>query len=322
MKVAAYHRYGSPDVVQIEEVDKPVLKADQVLIEVRAASINPLDYHFVRGIPYVGRLMTGLRKPRLPRLGVDVAGVVEAVGSSVTAFKPGDEVFGNCRGALAEYACAAEADLVAKPADMTFEQAAAIPVAAFTALQGLRDKGRVRPGQKVLINGAAGGVGTFAVQIAKWLGAHVTGVCSTRNVDLVRSLGADRVIDYTQEDFTRGPEKYDLIFDCIGNHPVRECRRVSSAGAVYMAVGAKPGRWIAPIPRMLGAALLSRFVRPRVSLVLARRSREDLKTLCDLVREGKVTPVIDSRYRLSETSEAIRYLLQGHARGKVVITST
>ena len=216
MKAAVYTRYGPPDVVQITDVEKPVPKDNEVLIKVRAASVNPLDWHYMRGTPYVLRVMAGLRKPKITRLGVDVAGQVEAVGRNVTQFKPGDEVFGSCRGAFAEYACTSESALVMKPDNVTFEQAASVPVAAFTALQGLRDKGHIQPGQKVLINGAAGGVGTFAVQIAKSFGADVTGVCSTRNVDMVRSIGADHVIDYTQEDFTKSGQRYDLILDCVG----------------------------------------------------------------------------------------------------------
>ena len=227
MKAIVYHNYGSPDVLRFEEIEKPIAGDNEVLIKVRAASVNPLDWHFMRGTPYLVRLMAGLRKPKVTRLGVDVAGQVEAVGRNVTQFKPGDEVFGSCRGAFAEYACAPPSRaLVMKPDNVTFEQAASVPVAAFTALQGLRDKGHIQPGQKVLINGAAGGVGTFAVQIAKSFGADVTGVCSTRNVDMVRSIGADQVIDYTQEDFTKSGQRYDLIFDCVGNHSLSACRRV------------------------------------------------------------------------------------------------
>ncbi len=228
MKAIVYHNYGPPDVLKYEEIVAPTAGDDEVLIRVRAASVNPLDWHFMRGTPYFLRIMTGLLKPKDRRLGVDVAGQVEAVGRNVTQFKPGDEVFGSCRGAFAEYACTAESALVTKPDNVTFEQAASVPVAAYTALQGLRDKGHIQPGHKVLINGAAGGVGTLAVQIAKSFGAEVTGVCSTRNVDLVRSLGADRVIDYTQEDFTKSGQGYDLIFDCVGNHSLSAYRRVLS----------------------------------------------------------------------------------------------
>src|SRR5208282_4799228 len=226
MKAVVYYQYGSPDVLKCEETEKPVPGDGEVLIKVRAASVNPLDWHFMRGTPYMLRIMAGPGQPKDKRLGVDVAGQVEGVGRNVTQFKPGDEVFGACRGAFAEYACASESALVMKPDNVTFEQAASAPVAAFTALQGLRDMGHIKPGQKVLINGAAGGVGTFAVQIAKWFGAEVTGVCSTRNVDMVRSLGADQVIDYTQEDFTERGQRYDLFFDCVGNHSLSACTRV------------------------------------------------------------------------------------------------
>src|ERR1019366_8300846 len=265
--------------------------------------------------------MVGLRKPKITRLGVDVAGQVEAVGRNVTQFKPGDEVFGSCRGAFAEYACTPESALVSKPNNVTFEQAASVPVAAYSALQGLRDKGHIQPGQRVLINGAAGGVGTFAVQIAKSFGAHVTGVCSTTNVDMVRSIGADRVIDYTQEDFTKGTERYDLIFDCVGNHSLLACRRVLNPKGIYIGVGGPSGRWmIGPLASAITALVLSRFVGQNFVTILAKRSKEDLTVMHELMKAGKVTPVIDKRYTLSEVPEAIRYLEEGHARGKVVIT--
>jgi NADPH:quinone reductase-like Zn-dependent oxidoreductase len=322
MKAAVYTRYGSPDVVQITDVEKRVPKDDEVLIKVRAASVNPLDWHFMRGTPYFLRLMAGLRKPKDKRLGVDVAGQVEAVGGNVKQFKPGDEVFGACRGAFAEYACTSESALVTKPNNVTFEQAASVPIAAFTALQGLRDKGEIQPGQKVLINGAAGGVGTFAVQIAKWFGAEVTGVCSTRNVDMVRSIGADRVIDYTREDFTKSGQLYDLFFDCVGNHSLLACRRVLNPKGNYVPVGGSAGRWmIGPLVRAITTLVLSRFVSEKlVAFFLAKSSKEDLNLMHELMKAGKVTPVIDKRYRLSEVPEAIRYLEEGHARGKVVIT--
>jgi NADPH:quinone reductase-like Zn-dependent oxidoreductase len=321
MKAAVYTRYGPPDVVQITDVEKPSPQDDEVLIRVRAASVNPLDWHFMRGTPYFLRIMTGLLNPKDPRLGVDVAGQVEAVGRNVTQFQPGDAVFGSCRGAFAEYACTPESALVTKPENVTFEQAASVPVAAYTALQGLRDKGQLQPGHKVLINGAAGGVGTLAVQIAKSFGAEVTGVCSTRNVDLVRSLGADRVIDYTQEDFTKGGQRYDLIFDCVGNHSLSAYRRVLSPKGTYIAVGGPSGRWmIGALAGSVAALVLSRFVSQNFVMVLAKRSKEDLTLVQKLMESGKVTPVIDKRYRLSEVPEAIRYLEEGHARGKVVIT--
>ena len=320
MKAAVCSRYGPPDVVQITDVEKPVPKDNEVLIEVRAASVNPFDWHLMRGTPYIVRIMAGLLKPKDKRLGVDVAGQVEAVGRNVTQFKPGDEVFGACRGAFAEYACTSESALVMKPDNVTFEQAASAPVAAFTALQGLRDKGQIQPGQKVLINGAAGGVGTFAVQIAKWFGADVTGVCSTRNADMVRSIGADRVIDYTQEDFTKSGQRYDLFFDCVGNHSLLACRRVLNPKGIYIVVGGPDGRWLGPLARMIKTLVLSRFVSQNLVMFLARRSKEDLTIMHELMKAGKVTPVIDKRYKLSEVPEAIRYLEEGHARGKVVIT--
>lgn len=319
MKAIVCHNYGPPDVLRCEEVEKPAPGDDEVLIKVRAASGNPLDWKIMKGRPYIARIMFGLRKPKNTRPGVDVAGQVEAVGRTVTQFKPGDEVFGSCRGAFAEYVCALESTLVTKPDNVSFEQAASVPVAAYTALQGLRDKGRIQPGQKVLINGAAGGVGTFAVQIAKWLGAEVTGVCSTRNVEMVRSIGADHVIDYTQEDFTKGGQGYDVLFDCIGNHPLSACRRILNPnGRCVMAGG--PDKLQNILTRALTALVLSRFVSQKFVLFIARRSKEDLTIMHELMKAGNVTPVVDRRYRLSECAEALRYLAEGHARGKVVIT--
>lgn len=320
MKAIVYHHYGSPDVLSYEEIDKPTAGDDQVLIRVRAASVNPRDWHFMRGTPYILRIGAGLRKPNVTRLGVDVAGQVEAVGRNVTQFKPGDYVFGVCDGSFAEYACASESALVMKPDNLTFEQTAAAPVAAFTALQSLRDKGHIRPGQTVLINGAAGGVGTFAVQIAKSFGAGVTGVCSTRNVNMVRSIGADRVIDYTQEDFTKSGQRYDLILDCVGNHSLLACRRALKPKGTYIMIGGPAGRWIRPLDRAIRALVLSRFVSQNLVLFLAKATKEDLAMMCDLMEAGKVTPVIDKRYQLSEVPAAVRHLEQGHARGKVVIT--
>ncbi|MGD0793301.1 MAG: NAD(P)-dependent alcohol dehydrogenase [Terriglobales bacterium] len=328
MKAVVYYNYGSPDVLKCEEIEKPTVGDNEVLIRIRAASVNPADWHFMRGTPYFIRILAGLRKPKVTRLGVDVAGQVEAVGRNVTQFKPGDAVFGACRGAFAEYACTSESALVMKPDNVTFEQAASVPIAAVTALQGLRlgglgDKGQIQPGQRVLINGAAGGVGTFAVQIAKSFGADVTGVCSTRNVDMVRSIGADRVIDYTQEDFTKSGQRYDLFFDCVGNHSLLACRRVLNPKGIYIPVGGEGGRWmIGPLARSITARVLSRFVSQKlVAFFLARLSKEgDLTIMRDLMEAGKVTPVIDKRYRLNEVPEAIRYLEEGHARGKVVIT--
>jgi NADPH:quinone reductase-like Zn-dependent oxidoreductase len=332
MKAIVYHNYGSPDVLKCEEIEKPTAGDNGVLIKVRAASVNPLDAGLMRG---AGRVVNGLRKPKVKGLGVDVAGQVEAVGRNVTQFKPGDEVFGVCindpqdsalrvwipQGAFAEYACAPESALVMKPDNVTFEQAASVSVAAFTALQGLRDKGQIQQGQKVLINGAAGGVGTFAVQIAKSFGAEITGVCSTRNVEMVRSIGADRVIDYTQQDFTKSGQCYDLIFDCVGNHSLSACRRVLNPKGICVMVGDRSGRGMVGIlTRLITALVLSWFVSQKFVTFLARPNKDDLTIMHDLMKTGKVTPVIDRRYSLSEVPEAIRYLEERHARGKVVIT--
>ncbi len=321
MKAIVRCDYGSPDVLKLEDVEKPVPGDDQLLVRVRAAALNPLDWHYLRGTPYVARMEMGLRRPKVTRLGVDFAGTVESVGRNVTQFKPGDEVFGGRTGALAQYVSVREdRAVVPKPANLTFEQAAAVPVAAITALQALRDKGKLQPGQKVLVNGASGGVGTFAVQIAKSLGADVTAVCSTKNVDMVRSIGADRVIDYTREDFTRGGQRYDLILDNVGNHSLSQCRRALNPRGKYIMVGGPSGRWIDPLPRAFNAFVLSRFVSQDMGMFLAELNKKDLTVLRDLMQDGKVTPLIDRRYRLSEVPEAIRYLEQGHARGKVVVT--
>lgn len=321
MKAAIYTSYGPPDVVQIADVEKPVPKDDEVLMKVRAASLNPLDWHFMRGTPYAVRLVAGLRKPKVTGLGVDVAGQVEAVGNKVSQFKPGDEVFGSCRKAIAEYVCAPESKLVLKPKNITFEQAASVPVAAYTALQGLRDKGHTQPGQKVLINGAAGGVGTFAVQIAKSFGANVTGVCSTRNRDLVRSIGADRVIDYTQEDFTKRAERYDVFLDCVGNHSLSASRRVLSPKGVYVGAGGTTDNWmIRPLLRAIASIVFSLFSSQKFPMILAKPNKVDLNFMREQMESGKIVPVIDTSYRLTEVAEAIRYLETGHARGKVVIT--
>jgi NADPH:quinone reductase-like Zn-dependent oxidoreductase len=269
MKAIVCRSYGSPDVLRCQETEKPAPADNEVLIRVRAASVNPLDWHMMRGSPSIVRIVAGLRRPKDTRTGVDVAGQVEAVGGKVTRFKPGDEVFGSCRGAFAEYACAPESTVDMKPHNVTFEQAASVPVAAFTALQGLRDKGKIQPRHKVLINGAAGGVGTFAVQIAKSFGAEVTGVCSTRNVDMVRSIGADRVIDYTQEDFTEGALRYDLLFDCIGNHSLSACRRVMNPNAIHVAVGASNVTSIGIVAGMIGKLVLPRFVNQKFAGFIA-----------------------------------------------------
>ena len=322
MKAAIYTRYGPPDVVEIAEVQEPVPKDDEVLIKVRAASVNPLDWRMVRGVPRIFRVLFRLRAPTATepaRPGRDVAGQIEAVGRNVSQLKPGGEVFGVCSGAFAECACASESKLASKPQSLSFEQAAAVPVAAVTALQGLRDHGHIQPGQKVLINGAAGGVGTFGVQIAKSFGADVTGVCSTGNVEMVRSIGADRVIDYTQEDFTQSDERYDLILDCVGNRSLSAYRRVLSPKGICVLVGAPKDLGIFLI-RALTAPVLGLFVSQKFVMFIAKITKEDLNILSELMVAGKVKTVIDRCYRLSETAEAFRYLEQGHARGKVVIT--
>ena len=321
MKATVYHRYGSPDVLNCEEVEKPIAGDNEVLIKVRAASVNPYDWHFMRGTPYFLRLLAGLTKPKDPRLGVDVAGRVEAVGKKVTQFKPGNEVFGACRGAFAEYACAPESSLAMKPDNVTSEQASSVAIAALTALQGLRDKGKLQAGLKVLVNGAAGGVGTFAVQIAKSFGAEVTGVCSTRNVDMVRSIGADHVIDYTQEDFIESGRRYDVILDNVGNRSLVTFRRILNPKGIYVGAGGSAGRWmIGALARMIAAPLLSLFGSKTMTGILAKMNQQDLNVMHDLMKSGKVKPVIDRSYKLSEVPEAIRYLETGHARGKVVIT--
>ncbi len=321
MKAIIYTEYGSPDVLRFTDAARPVPKDDQVLVKIRAAAINPLDWHFLRGTPHLLRLIIGWRRPKNPGLGVDLAGEVEAVGKNVTRFRPGDAVFGMCRGALAEYACAAERSLAPKPANVTFEQAAAVTVAAISALQGLRDKGRVQPGQRVLINGAAGGVGTFAVQLARWLGAEVTGVCSTRNADLVRSIGAHHVVDYTREDFTQGGPRFDLILDMIGNHSLAGLRRALTAKGVLVPVGAPDsGGWLEPLPGMIGSGIAALFMSQSLRPLLARLSGPDLVVLQELLQTGKIIPVIDRSYPLREAPDAIRYLETGRARGKIVIT--
>jgi NADPH:quinone reductase-like Zn-dependent oxidoreductase len=325
MKAVVYTDYGSPDVLQIKDIKKPVPNDDQVLVKVRATSVNPYDWHFIRGTPYIMRaMMVGLRKPKDPRLGVDYAGTVEAVGKNVTQFKPGDEVFGGRGGAFAEYVCArADRSITLKPANLTFEQAACVSLAGLTALQGLRDGGHVQPGQKVLINGASGGVGTFAVQIAKSLGADVTGVCSGRNVDLVRSLGADHVIDYTKEDFMKGEQRYDVILDNVGTQPLSGFRRVLTPNGNYVMIGGggpNDGKWVGPMARPLKAMFMSPFISQKMGFFMAKQDKSDLNILADLMQSGKVTPVIDRTYPFNQIADAIRYLEQGHARGKVVVT--
>ncbi len=320
MKAIVQDRYGSPDVLELRDIDKPEIGDDGILVRVRAASVNAYDWHLMRGEPFPARMENGWRRPRSGVRGVDLAGHVEAVGRNVTEFRPGDEVIGHRGGSFAEYVHGREQNFVAKPANVTFEQAAAVPVAGLTALQGLRDKGQLQPGQTVLINGASGGVGTFAVQIAKVLGGDVTGVCSTRNMELVRSLGADRVIDYTQEDFTRSGARYDLIFDIAGSRPLRACRRVLAPAGTLVVVGGPSGRWVRPIDRMALAVVLSRFGSGTMLPFLAKHSHPDLVILRDLLEAGKIAPVIDRTYPLHQAPDAVRYVEAGHARGKVVIT--
>jgi NADPH:quinone reductase-like Zn-dependent oxidoreductase len=325
IKAVVYHEYGSPDVLRIEEVDKPVPNDNQLLVKVRAVSINPLDWHFVEGTPYVMRGMgVGLLKPTLERFGVDYAGTVEAVGKNVTQFKPGDEVFGGKNGAFAEYITVmADRAVALKPANISFEQAASVPIAGITALQALRDSGKVQPGQKILINGASGGVGTFAVQIAKSLGADVTGVCSTKNVDLVRSLGADQVIDYTKEDFTKSGQRYDVVLDNVGTQPLLGFMRVLNPNGRYVLIGGggpNDAGFVGPLARPVKTMVLSRFVNKKMGMMFAELNHKDLAEFADLMQSGKVKPVIDRTYPLNQISDALRYLEAGHARGKVVLT--
>lgn len=323
MQAVLYRCYGTPQVLKLEEVAKPVPADDELLVKVRAASLNPLDWHYLSGTPYIVRLDAGIGAPKDPRMGVDFSGTVEAVGKSVQHFKVGDEVFGGRDGAFAEYLTVRESRAVAvKPQGVSFEQAAALPIAAITALQALRDKGKLRAGQKVLINGASGGVGTFAVQLAKWLGGEVTGVCSTKNVELVRSLGADHVIDYTREDFTRGAEHFDLIIDNVGNHPLLEYRRVMTPHGILVLVGGGPtpsGQMLGGLTIMLKGLILNPFVSQSFEPFLAELNPKDLSLLAGLIQQGKLKPVIDRRYPLAQLPEAMSYLEAGHARGKIVI---
>lgn len=321
MKAIVYCEYGPPEILQLKDIEKPAPKENEVLVKVRAASVNPADS------VYSGRarFVTGLRKPRSTRFGIDYAGTVEAVGKNVTRFKPGDDVFGSKNGAAAEYVCVAEdRGIVLKPSNISFEQGAAVGVAGVTALQGLRDKGEVQSGQKVLVNGASGGVGTFAVQIAKSFGTEVTGVCSTRNIDLVRSIGVDRVIDYTKEDFTKTDQHYDVLFDLVGNHSFSERRRILNANGICVMAGIGGAGWhegiLGRLAGELNAYLRSRFTSQKFLTYLARINQQDLAVLADLIQAEKITPVVDKTFSLSQTRDAVRYLETGHARGKVVIT--
>jgi NADPH:quinone reductase-like Zn-dependent oxidoreductase len=324
MTAIIYCDYGVANL-KLEQIEKPTPADDQLLVRVKAASINPYDWHFVEGTPYVMRAMIGgLRKPKDIRLGVDFAGTVEAVGKNVTKFKPGDEVFGGRGGAFGQYVCPRESRAVAlKPASVSFEDAAAVNIAGLTALQGVRDKGKVQAGQKVLINGASGGVGTFAVQIAKSYGAEVTGVCSTRNVDLVQSLGADHVIDYTKEDFTKGAERYDVMLDNVGNHSLSECRGVLTPTGKYVLIGggnANEQGFLGGLGKALWAMVYSKFIKQPMGMMMADANGNDLAILAEMMQNGKLKAVIDRTYKLAETPDAIRYVEQGHARGKVIIT--
>ena len=321
MKAIVQKKFGSPDdVLELQEIDKPVVKDDEVLVRVHAASIHIGDSYGMRGVPYLLRPVFSLSRAKNRVPGTDIAGTVEAVDKSVTQLRPGDEVFGWCKGAFAEYVSVSEDALALKPANLTFEQAGAVGVSAFTALQALRDHGKVQPGQRVLITGASGGVGTFAVQIAKSLGAEVTGVCSTRNVDMVRSIGADQVIDYTQEDFTRNGQHYDLILDNVGNHSLADTRAALTPNGTLLANGAPVSGWVGGLGRPAKAFVLSLFVRQQGRPFVSLPNKEDLATLKELAEAGKVTPVIDRTYPLSETHEAMAHVGEGHAQGTTIIT--
>jgi NADPH:quinone reductase-like Zn-dependent oxidoreductase len=321
MQAVVYRCYGPPDVLQLEEIEKPTPGPKQLLVKVHAASVNPLDWHMMRGEPYLMRAEAGMGRPAEERFGVDFAGVVEATGQEVSRFKAGDEVFGMTTGTFAQYVLVGDSRSVTlKPPQVSFEDAAAAPVAALTALQALRDAGRIRPGQKVLINGASGGVGTYAVQIAKSYGAEVTGVCSTRNIDLVKSLGADHVIDYTKENFTESGKQYDLIIDNVGSHSLQAYRQALPDDGVFVIVGGqKGGKWLGPMTSWIRATALSPFVSQDLMKLMTQGNQKDLDILGDLMREGKVRSVIDRRYGLNEVRQAVAYVEEGHARAKVVI---
>jgi NADPH:quinone reductase-like Zn-dependent oxidoreductase len=320
VKAIVHSRYGAPDVLELKDIDQPVVDFDAVLVRVHAAAVGKGDWLTVGGLPYVARMRYGLPKPKHPVPGFDVAGRIEAVGSNVTQLQPDDEVFGWCNGSFAEYASVPEGQLVRKPANLTFEQAAAVPISGFAALQALRDTGGVQPGQKVVIIGASGGVGSFAVQLAKAFGAEVTGVCSTKSVELVRSLGADYVIDYTQEDFTRSGQRYDLILEMAGNRSLSDLRRALTPKGTLVLVGGSGGRWFMGIGRTLRAVLVSLFVRQRLRSFFSKPKRADLVVLKKFIEAGEVTPVIDRAFPLSETAEAIRYVGERSTQGKTVIT--
>lgn len=321
MKAVTYRCYGSPEVLEFGDIEKPVPAGDEVLVRVQAAAVNPLDWHYMRGSPYLMRLMSGLGAPKDTGFGVDFSGAVEAVGRDVRSFKPGDEVFGGKGGAFAEYISISEdRQIVHRPENLTAQEAAAVPIAALTALQALRDKGEIQPGQKVLINGASGGVGTFAVQIAKSYGAEVTGVCSARNVELVQSLGADHVIDYKKESYIESGNTWDLIIDNVGNHSLLANRKVLAPDGRFVIVGGPGGNWVGPLVRPLMATILSPFVDQEFIMLMAQGRKDDLATLAQLLQSGELRPVIDRTWPLEQVAEAIRYSESGRARGKIIIT--
>jgi len=319
MKAIVRHEYGPPEVLELQETDTPTITDDEILVRVHSSSVNPMEWHLMTGKPIIARMSSGLRKPKNHGLGADLAGVVAAVGKNVTEFKPGDEVFGEGRAVYAEYVSVSEDSVALKPKNLTFDQAGTVAIAAFTALQGLRDKGKLKPGDKVLVNGASGGVGTYAVQIAKAMGAEVTAVCSSRNVDMVRSIGADRVIDYTSEDFVKGGERYDVFLDTVGKRSVLTSRSVLAAEGIYIGVGG-PKSTVGLLSRMVWMMIVSLAGKRKMGVMLARFNKEDLMTLRGLLESGEVTPVIDRHYSLSEVPDALRYQGEGHAQGKTVIT--
>ncbi|NUR92672.1 MAG: NAD(P)-dependent alcohol dehydrogenase [Nonomuraea sp.] len=328
MKAYVLRSFGSPDALTLTDVERPVPRDDEVLVRIRATSVQPYDWHFMRGEPYLARIMpggVGLRRPRISILGADVAGEVEAVGKDVTAFQPGDEVYGMPKqGGFAEYVCVRENELAHKPANLSFEQAAAVPLAALTALVALRDEGRLTPGQNVLVNGASGGVGTFAVQLAKALGARVTGVCGGRNASLVRSLGADEIVDRAKEDFTANGRRYDLLVDVAGGRPASQCRKALTRKGTYVLVGGPAGRWVQPAGRVFAALATAAFVPQRIAqadVIRCADVRRNLMTLTELIEKGEVTPVIDRTFPFGEIPAAVRYQEEGHSPGKVVVTA-
>lgn len=321
MKAIVQDRYGAPeDVLKLQEIDMPTVGNSEALVRVHAAPVSGDDWHLMRGLPYLARLIVGLRRPKNRIPGLDVAGTVEAVGKEVTTLQRGDEVFGWCDGSLAQYVSVPVGQLLVKPANLTLEEAASVPIAAFTALQGVRDRGQIRPGQKVLITGASGGVGMYAVQIAKAYGAEVTGVCSTAKMDLVRSVGADHVIDHTKQDFSETSDRFDVLIDIYGNPSLSACTRVLKPGGTLVFIGGTGGRWLMGIDRWLRAMLLAPFLRLKVRLLVHKDRLEDLVTIRDLIEAGKVTPVLDMAYPLAEVSNAIQYVTEGHARGRVMIS--